>query len=251
MMVRINLLPTKKRSVAGGGSDLVWKVVAVMVLLLVAQLALMYWLFSAKDEEVLGRSAELQKSQQAITELEREVSSYSDIDKEAKELEAREAALVQKASIRIGPQYVLDELKRILSLPSTRPSIKAARKAEWNVAWEASNVFLSSFKEVGDGKVHIVGEARTLDDVAEFWLRMRTSDMFSGVRLAGITEKKHAELESPLQHFEFYAQVNLYYQTEQGLALMQDVQQAAEPASDGAAGQAPGQPGANSGQAPR
>lgn len=227
-MVRINLLPSKKRSVAsgaGGSSGLVWKVVAVMLLLLVAEVALLYWLYGSKQDDVRRHSAELQRTQQAIAELQRDVSQHTDIEREMQELVAREEALLTKTSLRVGPQYVLDELKRIVSLPTTRTAIKAARKSGWNVAWESSNVFLTKFSELGDGKVHIVGDARTLDDVAELWLRLRTSELFGQVQLVGITEKKHQALDAPLQHFEFYAQVNLYYQTEQGLALMQELHQ--------------------------
>lgn len=227
MMVRINLVPGKKRASA---SEVLWKVMAVMAILLIAELVLMYFAWSAKDEEVTKRNQELQQAQQQIDRLKAENVNLAGIEKQNEELLKRERALQELAAIRVGPQYLLDELKSLLSLPTTRAAIKQARKDGWNVAWEASNVFLESFVEVEPGTVRIVGDARTLDDVAEFWLRLRTSDLFQNVRLAGIEERKVQELETPLQRFEFFAKANFYYQTEAGVKLLEKLQTAgAEP----------------------
>ena len=232
MMVRINLVPTKKRASSGQKVGLA---VAVVVLLLVVELVGMWMLNSGKEEEVSAASQEQQRLEGDISKLQNEIGEMTNLEREAGELKAREAALRQLAAVRTGPQYLLDELKRLLSLPTTRQSIKAARKAGWNVAWEASNVFLELFNEIEPGRVHIVGDARTLDDVAEFWLRMRTSPMFTDVRLAGISERKHSEVETPLQRFEFFALVNLYYITDEGKDLLFNL----EGNPDGTGGQEP------------
>ena len=221
MMVRINLLPGKK---GGAANAVLWRLVTVMVLLFVAELGFLYYLHDGKASEIKKRTGELTSAQQHVKQLESEVANLPNLEKQNQELEQRERALAELAAIRIGPQHLLDELQRILMRPTTKASIKQAKSAQWNVGWEAENVFLNKFYEESDGLVYIEGNARGLDDVAEFWLRLRSSKLFQEVRLANIVEEKSSRLDLNLLHFVFTVRANFYYQTQEGLALIDELE---------------------------
>ncbi|PJB36738.1 MAG: hypothetical protein CO108_22670 [Deltaproteobacteria bacterium CG_4_9_14_3_um_filter_63_12] len=222
MMVRINLLPGKRRS--GVGSAL-GRLVAVMVVMLIAELGFLYFAYDGKAGEVKKRADQLRIAQADVQKIQSGIAGLPNVQGRAVELEQRERALAELAAIRIGPQHMMDEMKRILARPKTRASIKQAKDAGWNVAWEAENVYLEEFAEETEGRVVIRGYARSLDDVAEYWLRLRSSKLFQSVRLASITEHKNSQAGVDLQKFQFSTMVNFYYQTKEGVALMEQIEQ--------------------------
>src|SRR5690606_13343759 len=148
MMVRINLAPSKKRGPSG---DALWRVVAVMAVLFLAELVLIWWIHWGKSEEGEAHAQQLAQNQQSVQTLEAEIAAIPNLSAKVTELESRETELAKIAAVRFGPQHVFDELKRILSRPSTKTTIKEARDAGWNVAWEAENVFLDRFFESSAG----------------------------------------------------------------------------------------------------
>ncbi|MDX9719838.1 MAG: PilN domain-containing protein [Myxococcota bacterium] len=227
MMVRINLLPGKKRSSA---SSLLWRIVALMSVLLLTELVLLYWVYSGKATDLKKRNKEVADAKAQVQRIKSEIAALPDLEKQAQELEGRERALAELAAIRIGPHHFLDELKRLLSRPRTKTTIKAAKDAQWNVAWDAENVFVEKIFEEGPGQVGIEGLARGLDDIAEFWLRMRSSRLFQQVRLSKIVKGKapsagEVTIDMELLKFEFSAKVNFYYQTKDGVALIEQLGQ--------------------------
>src|SRR5690606_28746965 len=139
---------------------------------------LIWWIHGGKTEEVEAKQQQLAQTQQSVQMIEAEIAAIPNLSAKVTELESRETELAKIAAVRFGPQHVFDELKRILSRPSTKTTIKEARDAGWNVAWEAENDFLDRFFESSAGVLTIEGNARALDDVAGFWRRLRSSPMF-------------------------------------------------------------------------
>lgn len=232
MMVRINLLPGKKR---GPGGNILWRIVAVMAVLLLAELGILYMAYSSKTAELKKRAKEVQDAQTQVQKVQKEIAALPDLEKQAVELEARERALAELTAVRMGPQHVLDELKRLLSRPKAKATIKAAKDAQWNVAWESDNVYLTTILEETPGAVRLEGQARGLDDIAELWLRLRSSKLFQQVRLANVTKGKadglgDVSIEMDVLKFEFTANANFYYQTKEGMALMEQLGKSEEPA---------------------
>ncbi len=226
MMVRINLVPGKKRSGVPGG-DALWRLVAAMLVLLLAQLFVLYFIYDGKAQDVKRAQGEVQRMTADAEKLEREIAALPDVEKRAAELEARERTLARLASVRNGPQHVLDELKRVMSRPRDPASVKMAKDAGWNISWEAENVFLNKIVEERPGALQLEGAARGLDDVAELWLRLRTSRLFRNVRLASIKKGRDSGLGVDVQTFVFYAEANFRYQTKDGEELMKQLEAAA------------------------
>ena len=221
MMVRINLAPTRKRGPSG---DTLWRIVAIMAVLLVAELVLLFWINSTKNDEIEQQQQILAQANQRVSAVESEIAAIPNLEAKVQEMKAREKELARIAASRLGPQHVLEELKRVLSRPTTKTSIKKAQNDGWDISWEAESVYLNSFAETAPGQLTIQGHARTLDDIAEFWLRLRTSEMFRNVRLHGISEAANSKAGVPVQQFKFTTDANFYYQTEEGTKLLQQVE---------------------------
>jgi type IV pilus assembly protein PilN len=187
-MIRINLLPRKRRSEAGSGSNQGWLVVIMVVLL--AEVVGLLGVHQLKERELKAQERKNAVVAAQIEQLKRLVSNHAEVKQKLQELRAKEEAIAALQSARTGPTAVLLELARILT-PGRGPTVEPARLEElkrenplamFSANWDARRLWLTRFVEQ-NREVQIGGLARDGEDVSEFARRLGLSAHFENVRL--------------------------------------------------------------------
>jgi Tfp pilus assembly protein PilN len=217
MIIRINLHPDKKPKAKANPAG---KILVVAILLAIAIVGGFYYQASAIDAQTRETKSEITKIQKQVDEIKKRVADVASIKKTIEELRTREMVLAQLTSIRQGPQFVLNELSRILTNPRDIVARRKATEQGWLLAWEPDNIMLKSFKDIGNSNIQIEGQARTMDDVKEFWTRFKSSPMFRNVKLIQITQGRDSSIGENTQNFIFTANANFNYQTNEGLEVV-------------------------------
>ena len=212
-MIRVNLLPQKKRAerAAGEGGQL-W-LVALLILCL-AEVAGLFVYHALKVDE-------LKQQERANKELESRIKKAKDSVKDHKEVTAklevlreREDAIAKLQSARTGPTAVLLEMARMLTPgrgPSVSPEALDRLRREdplsmYNPNWDPRRLWLLEFIE-SQRKVTLKGIARDGEDVAELAKRMNISSYFNEVRLLPARHQKTSAAGLTLVQFELEAKV--------------------------------------------
>lgn len=188
-MIRINLLPHRKRRLAEptAGGEL-W-VLGAMGLLL-AEIVLLFVFHGFKEEELREQTQKNSQIQAQIDQSKKAVSNHDEVKKELERMRAREDAIAQLQSARTGPTAVLLELARILT-PGRGPSVNPEKLAQlrrenplavYNPSWDARRLWITNFVE-SSRMVKLEGAARDAEDVSELARRLTLSDYFDAVRL--------------------------------------------------------------------
>jgi type IV pilus assembly protein PilN len=188
-VIRINLLPQKRRRLAepASGGEL-WVLGAFGLLL--AQVALFFVFHGFKEEELREQSQKNSQLQSQIDQSKKAVANHEAVKKELERMRAREDAIAQLQSARTGPTAVLLELARILT-PGRGPSVNPEKLAQlrrdnplavYNPSWDARRLWITSFVETSR-MVKLEGAARDAEDVSELARRLMLSDYFESVRL--------------------------------------------------------------------
>lgn len=191
-MIRVNLLPQKKRAERAApvepSSSQRWLLVVLGLVLL--EVIAFVWFHQTKVKE-------LEKQKQAnaalgadIADIRQLVTQHEQVKSDLVGLKAREDAIKTLENARTGPTAALLELSRLLT-PGKGPTIDADRYQQQqqknplsaiNPGWDARRLWLMSFKEKGR-LVEIQGLARDSTDVSELALRLKASSYFWDVRL--------------------------------------------------------------------
>jgi type IV pilus assembly protein PilN len=213
-MIRINLLPRKRRaepqSTAGQG----W-MIAVAVVLLVQAAGWFGWhqYKSTEFDKQKRRNAELTAQ---IEQSKRAVTNQADIKAKLADLRAKEDAIAALQSARTGPTAVLLELARLLT-PGRGPTVDPVRLdqlkrenplAVFSSNWDSRRLWLTRFVEK-DRSVQIGGLARDGEDVSEFARRLGLSSYFDNVRL--LPGKRASTGKTNLEVVEFELQAKARY----------------------------------------
>lgn len=186
-MIRINLLPQKRRASKAEGGQL-W---AVVVVLLVALEAVGFFIYHGnKKEELVGQQRKNSELAEQIEQSKNAVKNHNDVKAQLERLRAREDAISKLQSARTGPTAVLLELARLLT-PGRGPSVDPDRLnqlrrenplAVYNPAWDARRLWLTRYVD-NLRQVRLEGMARDGEDVSELARRMGLSSFFADVRL--------------------------------------------------------------------
>lgn len=210
-MIRVNLLPQKKRAERGpslepsGGQK--WLLVLLGVMLLEVVGFLFFHQTRTKVlEEQQVKNRELQGQIQNIRAL---VNEHEQVKKDLALLKDREQAIQKLELARTGPTAALLELSRMLTPgkgPTVDPDRFAAQQknsplAAVNPGWDPQRVWLTSFKEKGR-TLEVIGIARDSTDVSELAHRLKASSYFYDVRLLpGSKATSRAATETPQVSF--------------------------------------------------
>jgi type IV pilus assembly protein PilN len=163
-MIRINLLPQKRRAEPKEGKEL-W--LAVVLALLLAEVAGFFVWHGLKNEEYEQQNRKNLELQAQIDQSKKAVANHG-----------------------TGPTAVLLELARILT-PGRGPSVAPERLAQlrrenplavFDAGWDARRLRLIEFVEK-NRKVRLNGVATNAEDVSELARRMNLSDYFDEVTL--------------------------------------------------------------------
>ncbi len=210
-MIRINLLPQKRRAERTEAGQ-AWLVV-VLVLLLAEVAGFFVW-HGQLSEELDQRKRTNQELQAQIDQSKKTVANHEQIEKKLDELRAREAAIQKLQSARTGPTAVLLELARLMT-PGRGPSIDPERLSQirrdnplslHNVNWDPRRLWITKFVEK-DREVRLDGNARNGEDVSELARRMNLSEFFTDVKLLPGKQIKDKETGLELVDFQLEAKV--------------------------------------------
>lgn len=213
-MIRINLLPRKRRAepqVTGGQS---WAVVLMVVI--VAQVVGLFALHSYRDKVLKAQERKNLELQAQIDQSRRAVASHTEVKQKLAELRAKEDAISALQSARTGPTAVLIELARILS-QERGPTIDPQRLDElkrdnplalFSPNWDPRRLWLTRYVEQ-QRQVRMTGFARDGEDVSEFAKRLGLSTYFENVQL--MPGRRAVSTKSNLELVEFELQAKARY----------------------------------------
>ena len=213
-MIRINLLPQKKKRAERGETSQLW--LAVVMVLLLAEVAGLFVFHGFKGEELADQQRKNAALQGQIDQSKRTVQNHADVKEKLAQLRAREEAIGKLQSARSGPTAVLLELARIMT-PGRGPSVDPDRLAQlrrdnplavFNPTWDARRLWLVSFIEE-QRKVRLEGLARDGEDVSELARRMNLSSYFSDVKL--LPAKRQTDQKSGAEVVQFSLEAKVKY----------------------------------------
>src|SRR6187402_1729832 len=210
-MIRINLLPQKKRRVEASSGE-GWVLVAVGVLAF--EIAALFFYHTTLEDQLAEEQQRNAEVQAKIDASKKAVENHSNVTNELTRLRAREEAIAKLQNARTGPTAVLLETARILT-PGRGPSIDPEKLAQvrrdnplaaFNPAWDTRRLWLLSFREESR-KLRMTGVARDAEDVSEFAKRMTLSDYFDKVRLLPASRGTDGDLGLEVVNFAMEAEV--------------------------------------------
>jgi type IV pilus assembly protein PilN len=203
-MIRINLLPMKRRVDRGDASQLWLAVVMVMVL---AEVAALFVFHGFKSEELNDQRRKNAELTSQIDQSKSTVANHEEVKAKLVQLRAREEAIGKLQSARTGPTAILLELARLLT-PGRGPSVDPDRLSQlrrdnplavFNPSWDSRRLWLVKFVE-NNRKLHLEGYAQDGEDVSELARRMNLSSYFADVNLLPasrtIDQTTHTEVVS-------------------------------------------------------
>lgn len=211
-MIRINLLPQKRRAEARTETRQLW-LVAVMVAFL-GEIAGLFVFHSVKHEELLDQQKKNTEIQAQIDQSKASVANHPEVKKKLEDLRAREAAITKLQNARSGPTAVLLELTHILT-PGRGPSVAPDHLSQirrdnplavFNGNWDPRRLEVTAFNEQAR-KVKLEGVALDGEDVSELARRMNLSDYFSNVVLLPGKQEKQPVTGLSVVRFSLEAQV--------------------------------------------
>ena len=210
-MIRINLLPSKaskKKKAPTEGSAFVY----LLFLLCVLEVGGLYFWYDSQGAEVIQANTQANQLQEKVRELQK-VKQLIAADEEQKILLEEQNQIIERlVDGKVGPPNMLMFLSFALTQPSdTRENAeerKALERAGWNLQWNPNTVWLTRLQEDQHGVMTIEGEARTHEDVAEFYERLRSCYYFEHLEPGPQEEKYNQDVEFPYVAFEASVRLN-------------------------------------------
>lgn len=187
-MIRINLLPQKRRADRSDGSSQLW--LAAVLAAMLAEIAALFVFHGLKSEELSDQRRKNAEVSAQIDQAKGAVANHEEVKQKLSQLRAREEAIGKLQSARTGPTAILLELARLLT-PGRGPSVDPDRLSQlrrdnplavFNPNWDARRLWLVKFVE-NKRNLHLEGFAQDGEDVSELARRMNLSSYFSDVRL--------------------------------------------------------------------
>lgn len=211
-MIRINLIPQKRRRVEAGGGGEMWVLAAVGALAI--EIIALFFYHNTLEAQL---QAEIQRNGQLTAKIgasKESVKNHKNVLEELERMRSREDAIAKLQSARTGPTAVLLETARLLT-PGRGPSIDPEKLAQvrkdnplaaFNPTWDTRRLWIDSFAEE-NRILQISGVARDGEDVSEFAKRMNLSDYFGAVRILPGQRSKDAASGLELVKFSLEAEV--------------------------------------------
>ena len=235
MIIRINLHPAKKAK-AKENPGLIYILVGIVLAGIVGVIC--FFITGQIDDQIKETRMQTSQVETEIADIKTRIADVATIQTKITDLRSRELVLARLTSIRQGPQFVRNEIARILSNPSDVLAKKEASEFGWQLAWDPESVILKSFKDIGNGEIQLEGYARTMDDIQEFWTRLKTSHLLRDVKLIEIKDSQDSVTKENTQSFLFEMNANFNYQTQAGRDIIDalikddDVGSEAQPAAE-------------------
>jgi type IV pilus assembly protein PilN len=213
-MIRVNLLPQKRRKAPAGGRSELWLVVSLLGLAL--EIVGCFILYGSKQDEVEEQVGKNRALQAQIDQIKDVAKNHDEVKKKLTALREREEAITKLESARRGPTAMLLEMARLLT-PGRGPSVDPNELSrvrrenptqDYNSSWDARRLWLTRFVE-SDRTVRLEGMARDGEDVSELARRMNLSSFFHDVML--LPGKRESEKSSGLVMVAFKMEAKVRY----------------------------------------
>jgi type IV pilus assembly protein PilN len=214
-VIRVNLLPHAVERRAAPETSQAWLVLVLLVV--AAEVAGLFFFHQTKEDELAAATAEVNKIQTQISDINARVKNHANIKQELDSLRQREDAIAKLQNGRKGPTAVLLELSRILTRgkgPTVDPDKMEQLRSEnplavFNPAWDTKRLWITNYDE-DQRAVRVEGIARDASDVSEFAQRLRLSQYFEGVELKDGGDKRASTKsdEAELVKFALLVKVN-------------------------------------------
>ncbi len=213
-MIRINLLPQKRRTERGAEGSQVWLFVILGIFLV--EIAGFVIFHLTKVEELEGQLRTNKEIQSQIDQAKATVANHDQVKAQLADLRKREDAIAALQSARTGPTAMLLELARLLT-PGRGPTVDPEQLAElrrdnplavFNPSWDARRLWLTEFVEE-NRLVRLKGQARDGEDVSELARRMSLSSYFQEVKL--LPGSRIADAKSGLELVQFELEAKVRY----------------------------------------
>lgn len=219
-MIRVNLLPQKKRAerVASAPSSTSQRWILVVLGLVLLEAIAFVWFHQTKVKELDEQRAKNRALEANITNIRQLVQQHETVKKDLLVLKAREDSIQKLEKARTGPTAAMLELSRLLT-PGKGPTVDPDRYAKKlqenplsavNPSWDARRIWIESFKEKGR-VVEITGLARDSQDVSELALRLGHSSYFYDVRLLPGSKKGGPQTDADASMVNFGMQLKVRY----------------------------------------
>jgi type IV pilus assembly protein PilN len=213
-MIRVNLLPQKRRKASGGSRGELWLVASLLTVALEIVGCLV--LYGQKQDELVQAQDRNKALDAQIKQIKDVSKNHDDVKQKLLALRDREQAIAKLQSARSGPTAMLLEVARLLT-PGRGPSVdpnelsKVRREnplQDYNPSWDPRRLWIVRFIEA-DRTVRLEGMARDGEDVSELARRMNLSVFFDDVQL--LPAKREAEKESGLPMVAFKLEAKVRY----------------------------------------
>lgn len=212
-MIRINLLPSAKRTIGPSTGGTQGWVIAYLVAAVVMVVVLAF-VYMGKSRELNEQLAQNEALRTEAADLESQSANIEEVRAELERSRQLEAVVAELQRARYGPTAVLMELSRILSAgggPTVDPQrLEEIRRqnplAAFNTAWDPRRLWLIEFREE-DRVCTVRGVGKTNEDVAEFLRRLTLSEKFERIELVKTEGATDRETDLPVIGFELTCQV--------------------------------------------
>jgi len=213
-MIRINLLPQKRKRVEAGSAGDTWILVALGLLVFEFVLLFVFNGFKERELEAEQQRNNTISSQIAISQG--AVKNHVNVTRELERLRAREDAIARLQSARTGPTAVLLEIAKILTPgrgPTIDPEALAQIRRDNPLAvsspnWDTRRLWITEFHEESR-LMKLSGIARDATDVSELAKRMNLSAFFGNVRL--LPARRATDDKSGLELVQFALEAEVKY----------------------------------------
>jgi type IV pilus assembly protein PilN len=187
-MIRINLLPQKRRLQSGSEGNQLWLVVTMVIM--AVEIIVCFVQYGNKQQELAAQKRKSAEVQVRIDKVKEAVKDHDRVKQKLEQLRSREDAIAKLQNARTGPTAMLLEIARILT-PNRGPSVDPERLslmrrenplAVYNPTWDTRRLWLQNVDE-SMRTVKLDGLARDAEDVAELARRVNLSSYFYNVKL--------------------------------------------------------------------
>lgn len=213
-MIRINLLPQKKKRVESSSGGDTWVLFALGALVL--EFVLLFVFHGFKERELEAEQQKNATIRSQISTSQNAVKNHTEVTKELERLRAREDAIARLQSARTGPTAVLLEIAKLLTTgrgPTIDPEALAQIRRDNPLAvsspnWDTRRLWITEFHEE-NRLMKLSGVARDATDVSELAKRMNLSAFFGNVRL--LPARKSSDSKSGLELVQFALEAEVKY----------------------------------------
>lgn len=230
-MIRINLLPSKRKASRGKRTVAVGAVAPtagqyILLGMIAGWFALGgvgYWLIGREEDRATEVRAESKKVNERVKEI-RELIDEEKLQALRDRVDQLRTAIEKLKSQQRTPVYVMNELANILTTgkgPDIDEEEQKRREfedpeAKLNQMWDGNSVWLESISETKGGVLEINGGARDAADLSEFVKRLRASRRFGKVSHPEYSDSKQGKRktskgETPLTFITFKLTVQVRY----------------------------------------